>query len=148
MTAEQMWAAFQQTHPQAAEYEAWAFCGGGEAADELAALVMSGDKVGTASAYAPYEKEQEPLPQVGNYSVILDSKEQAVCIIQTTRVSVVPFDEVSAHHAYCEGEGDKSLAYWREVHTRFFTKELAEIGMAFDEKMLVVCEEFARVYPE
>jgi uncharacterized protein YhfF len=39
-------------------------------------------------------------------------------------------------------EGDKSLKYWRDVHKKYFTKELKEIGKEFNEDMLVVCEEF------
>ena len=145
MTAAQMWAQFQQLQPQAVEYDAFCF---GCDADALAALVLSGVKTATASAYPLYESEGEPLPTVGAYSVVLDSREQAVCIIQNIKVTVVPFDEVDAHQAYCEGEGDRSLAYWREVHARFFTEEMTDCGMVFDESMPVVCEEFEVVYPK
>ena len=41
-----------------------------------------------------------------------------------------------------EGEGDRSLEYWRTVHRRFFTEELQEPGLPFDEKLELVCEEF------
>lgn len=144
MTAEEMWDEYvRETGMAHADYEAWAF---GEAPDELAALVVSGRKTATASAYPLYEQELEALPREGEFSVILDSGEQAVCVIQTTRVYVVPFRDVSAEHARREGEGDLSLAYWRKVHERFFRRELAETGMVFNENMLVVCEEFACVY--
>ncbi|MFQ7527074.1 MAG: ASCH domain-containing protein [Mediterraneibacter gnavus] len=56
-------------------------------------------------AYPLYEVENEPLPAIGAYSVILDSKGNAVYIIQTKKVTIVPFYEVSAEHAYKEGEG-------------------------------------------
>ena len=39
-----------------------------------------------------------------------------------------------------------SLAYWREVHERFFRQEMEEAGLGFDEDMPVVCEEFSCVY--
>lgn len=144
MTAEEMWNQYtEETGIENTGYEAWAF---GEAPDELAALVVSGRKTATASAYPLYEWEQEPLPRAGEYSVILDSGEQAVCIIQTTKVYVAPFREISADHARREGEGDLSLAHWRRVHERFFREELAEAGLTFDEDMPVVCEEFACVY--
>lgn len=44
------------------------------------------------------------------------------------------------------GGGNLSLAYWREVHERFFRQEMEEAGLVFDEDMLVVCEEFSCVY--
>lgn len=120
---------------------------GGEA-DLLAHLVATGEKTATASAYPLYELENEPLPAIGAYSVILDSKDNAVCIIQTKKVTIVPFYEVSAEHAYKEGEGDKSLDFWREVHEKFFTECLNEARLKFTPAMKVVCEEFAVVYKQ
>lgn len=61
-----------------------------------------GVKTATASAYAWYEADGEPLPQAGDYSVILSSKEEAVCVIQNTKVYIAPFSEVSEEHAYRE----------------------------------------------
>ena len=87
------------------------------------------------------------MPKAGEYSVVLDSSDKAVCVIQTCRVYTVPFCRVSASHAWKEGEGDRSLEYWREVHERFFREELEKAGAAFHEEMDVVCEEFIRVYP-
>ena len=78
--------------------------------------------------------------------MILDSKGAAVCIVQTAKVSVVPFDAVTAEHAYKEGEGDKSLAFWREVHEKVFTEWMKEAGLQFTNDMKVVCEEFVVVY--
>ena len=146
MNAEQMWAAYAAGHPEAAgaDYDAWAFGGDPEG---LARLVLSGVKTATASAYPLYALEGEPLPEAGEYSVILDSREEAVCVIRTTRVYTVPFEEVSAEQAYREGEGDRSLAHWRRMHEDFFRAELAEAGLEFSPEMPVVCEEFEVAYP-
>ena len=144
MTAEELWSEYaQKAGIGHTDYEAWAF---GDEADELAALVVSGRKTATASAFPLYEVEQESLPQEGEYSVILDSRDQAVCVIRTERVYLAPFREVGPEQARREGEGDLSLAYWREVHERFFRQEMAAAGLGFDENMPVVCEEFSCVY--
>ena len=145
MTAQQMWAQFEMETGIRAEYDAWAF---GETPDLLAELVLQGRKTATASSYPLYELEQEPLPQAGQYSVVLNSAREAVCIVQTTRVFIVPFCEVSPRQAYREGEGDRSLAYWRAVHRAFFTKELAAAGLTFRDDTKVVCEEFRMIYPK
>lgn len=144
MTAEQMWQAFSYKTGICAEYEAWAF---GDDGDHLADLVLRGIKSATCSALALYELDGEPLPEVGQYSVILDSRDQAVCIIQTTRVYQTPFRQITAEHAFREGEGDRSLAYWQKVHEAFFTVELQEAGLSFDRDLMLVCEEFQRLYP-
>ena len=141
MTAEELW----KRSGLEDEYEAWAF---GEAADKLADLVKKGIKTATSSAYAAYEAEGEDIPRAGEYSVILDSEEKAVCIIRTVKVEVLPFKDVPAEFAFKEGEGDRSLSYWREVHQAFFTGELQEIGLPFTEDIKVVCEEFEVVYTE
>ena len=146
MTGKQMWEAFVAAHPEAAgtDYEAW--CYGSDAADELARLTAEGIKTATASAYPLYELEKEPLPPVGDYNVILRTDETALCVTRTTRVYVVPFRDVTTEQAWREGEGDRSLSYWREVHKAFFTEEMASAGLTFTEDMPVVCEEFEVVF--
>ena len=144
MTAREMWEAYSHSNNIEADYDAWTF---GDDPDELARLVSDGIKTATASAELWYDLEGEELPQAGQYSVILNSKDEAVCIIRTDRVFTVPFNEVDETQAYWEGEGDRTLSYWRRVHERFFTEELKTIGRTFDEKMLIVCEEFQKVYP-
>lgn len=144
MTAEQMWQAFSEKSGISAEYDAWTF---GDDADTLAELVLNGAKTATCSALPFYELEGEPLPHAGEYSVILNSREQAVCVIQTTRVYQTPFSKITEDHAWKEGEGDRSLAYWQKVHETFFSEELSEAGMVFSQDLMLVCEEFRRVYP-
>ena len=144
MTAAEMWEEYTKNHPIAADYDAWAF---GDDPDKLAQLVLEGTKTATASAYPFYDLEGEALPEVGQYSVVLDAREEAVCIIRTEKVFVVPFRDVDEHQALKEGEGDRSLSYWRTVHERFFREELAQAGLAFEPSTKVVCEEFIRVYP-
>lgn len=144
MNAQEMWDLYSHKEQPDTGYEAWAF---GGAPDELAELTLQGIKTATASAWPLYELEGEALPQAGEYSVILDSRDEAVCIIRTTRVYVVPYGEVSEAHAYQEGEGDRSLAYWRQVHEKFFTDCMQEAGLVFTPQMKVVCEEFQKVYP-
>ena len=146
MKPKDIWESFcKKNHLSNEVYEVWAF---GNEPDKLAELVLQGIKTATSSLYALYELEKELLPKEGSYSVIMDSREEAKCIIKTTRVYVIPFNQVSDTHAYREGEGDRSLAYWRKVHKKFFADCLREVGLSFSEAMDVVCEEFEIVYVE
>lgn len=142
MTAQELWDRFTRRTGIVAPYEAWAFCGGGEIGDELARLTLEGTKTATASAYIAYETEKEPIPEVGCYSVVLYDDGSAACIIRDTKVTTVPFNQVSPRHAYLEGEGDRSLAYWKKVHREFFTPDYEAAGLPFDECGLCVLEEF------
>ncbi len=143
MTAQEMWDAFQPDGGEA-KWEAWSY---GVQPDLLARLTLEGVKTATASALRFYEQEQAPLPGEGDYSVVLDARGQAVCIIRTQKVSVRPFRKVTAEHAWKEGEGDRTLAGWRKAHEDFFRAELEAAGEEFSLDMPVVCEEFGVVYP-
>ena len=129
------------------EYTAWAFGNTSEMADDLGDLVKQGVKIATASLAWAYETEDEPFPEAGDISIILDGRGDPMCIIETTDVEVIAFNEVGEKHAFEEGEGDLSLNYWREVHWRFFAEECQSIGREPVEDMPVVCERFRLIYP-
>jgi uncharacterized protein YhfF len=127
-------------------YEAWGFGNTPEMADKLGVLVLRGIKTATASLVWSFEAENEPVTKVGDYSVVLDGKGKPICIIQATEIRILPFNQVDEEQAYLEGEGDRSLQYWREVHWRFFSEECAKMNREPEEDMPVVCERFKLVF--
>jgi uncharacterized protein YhfF len=114
-------------------------------ADELAALVRQGIKTATCSAVKGYEKDQIPLPKKGDLSIVLDGNGDPVVVIETVSVVLLPFNEVSEQFAFEEGEGDRSLAYWRRAHENYFRRNHFE-NRAFDETMPLVCERFKVIH--
>ena len=149
MKAAEMWGHYLRVSGKEphTSYEAWHFCNNAADANELAALTLQGTKRATASLYELYELEQAPVPKIGDLSVIVEWEEEAVCIIETQRVEILPFKDISAEHARIEGEGDGSLAYWRRAHQLFFGEEAKSMGIRFSEESLVVFETFKVVYP-
>lgn len=145
------WEAFRATLPPEARadatYAAWGFGDSADMADELGALVAAGTKTATASLFWEYEFDGDPLPPVGAYNVILNGRGDPLCITQTMQITITPFNEVEATFAYDEGEGDRSLRYWREVHWAFFSRMCQRIGREPHETMPVVGERFRLVYP-
>jgi uncharacterized protein YhfF len=120
-------------------FDVFAFGDSPGMADELAALVASGRKRATASLLGA----DEPLPLVGEFSVVLDGEGLPVALIRNREVTVGPFRDVDEAFARDEGEGDLSLGYWREAHRDFFTRTKP----GFTEDSPVVCERFELVYP-
>ena len=114
-------------------------------ADELVALVRQGIKTATCSALIGCEKDKIPLPQKGDLSIVLDGNGDPILVIETVGVVILPFNEVSEQFAFEEGEGDRSLAYWRKAHENYFRRNHFE-NRAFDETMQVVCERFKAVH--
>ncbi|RRD39668.1 ASCH domain-containing protein [Leptotrichia sp. OH3620_COT-345] len=107
--------------------------------DALADLVLKGEKKATTSLYVLYDLENERVPKKGDINIILNSKGEEVCITINTKVYRTPFKDVTKEFAFKEGEGDKSLEYWRKVHIDFF---MEETDGKFTEDMEVLCEEF------
>ena len=144
------WDAFRAVQPERIltpePAEAFAFGDSPEMADRLGSLVYQGVKTATTSAFWAYGPN-EPLPQAGELSIVLDGSHQPLCIIETIEVRTLPFAEVDAAFASDEGEGDRTLDYWRGAHERFFSRALPAVGKTFDETMPVVCERFRKVYP-
>ena len=93
----------------------FAFGDGPELADELLDLVMKGVKTATCST------EDEPNTSTpGERWIVLDGRGQARCVIETTEVTYRRYNEVDAAFACDEGEGDRSLAYWRSGASQLF----------------------------
>ena len=126
--------------------EAFAFGDSEALATLLADLVLAGAKRATASLVWTFEHDGKPQPAPGDLSIVTAWDRRPLCIIETTAVSVVPFDAVSAAFAQEEGEGDGTLASWRRDHTAFFARECARIGRTPSPRMPVLCEHFRVVY--
>jgi uncharacterized protein YhfF len=133
------------THPHRAKaYTAWE--GGDNSAlmDGLGQLVAQVTKTATTSLLWEYAHDGESIPEVGELSIILSGAGLPLRVIETTEVRVMPFDQVDEQFAY--DEGDRTLAYWRDAHRRFFGRVCARIGRTVADDMLVVCERFRLVY--
>ncbi|NYD68304.1 ASCH domain-containing protein [Agromyces atrinae] len=147
-TIDEFWAECRKALPDlpADAPEAWAFGATPAHADGLLALVLAGTKTGTSSSLWDFEHTGEAMPEVGWLNIILDGAGVPRALLETTHVEVVPFDEVSAAHAFAEGEGDQSLAHWRAVHERYW-REHSDSPKGFAPDMPVVCERLRLLYP-
>lgn len=140
------WAAYRAaTGVPDQAYDVVSFGDSPELADELLALVRTGRKRGTASLLRDYAPGAVPKP--GDHVLVLDGAGVPACIWRTVRIDILPFIEVGEDFAAAEGEGDGSLAYWREGHRRYFGRQAEREGFAFDERIEVVCERFEIVWP-
>lgn len=114
------------------ELQTFSFGDSPKLADELAALVVTGTKTATCCPATG-----DPPTAVGQRWVVMSGSGKPLVVIETTELTRRRFDEVDAGFAYDEGEGDRSLAYWRHAHQRYFSRQ----GY-FAEDMLLYCERF------
>jgi uncharacterized protein YhfF len=113
--------------------QSFAFGDGPALADELLDLVIRGVKTATCST-----EDQGSIP--GARWIVLDGRDEPRCVIETTEVTYRRFGEVDAAFAFDEGEGDRSLTYWRDAHRGYFGR----LGK-FSEDMMLMCERFRLV---
>ncbi|WET82553.1 ASCH domain-containing protein [Amycolatopsis sp. QT-25] len=115
--------------------------------DQLVAAIVNGSKTSTTGLVVDYEHEGEPLPEVGSRSVVIDSDDRPVAVIEVTGVRVVPLAQVDLAHVVDEGEGYTSVAEWRASHERFWHSEetraaLEDPEFAVDDATLAVLQRF------
>jgi len=131
---------------QARFYEAFHFDDNEPAANKLARLVLVGTKRATAGLAWSFEAENRPPPKPSDLSVVTNWQGEPLCVIETKAVATVPFEEVSEEFAAIEGEGDRSLRYWREVHWAYFGRVCKRIRRVPSPRMPIVCERFEVIY--
>jgi uncharacterized protein YhfF len=114
--------------------------------DELVGLILEGKKTASCGSLFHYEYDGDPLPVVGGRKILVDGSGAPVCVVETTEVFLEKFKNIKEDFAYEEGEGDRSLANWREGHWRYFSRVLSAIGGEVSEDMMLVCERFKMIY--
>ncbi|MFG1950559.1 ASCH domain-containing protein [Micromonospora sp. NPDC048830] len=118
--------------------------------DQLVAAVLSGAKTSTTGLLADYERDGEPLSAVGDRSVVVDSADRPVAVIEVTDVRVVRLSDVDLDHARDEGEGYDSVAAWRAGHEEYwhgpdYRGYLGDPEFTVDDDMLAVAVRFRLV---
>jgi len=98
----------------------WAFAFPGRLRDELTALALAGTKTTTAGLLVEMELDGEAVPAPGDRSVLVDSDERPVAIVETVACPVVRLADVTDRHAIDEGEGYADAREFRVAHERFW----------------------------
>ena len=148
MTVDKFWQEFLEAtnrDKNLTYYDCFHFCHDEKFANELLELVLAGKKTATAASFLSYEAEGISPPQVGSLSIVTNFAGEPYCVIETTAVTKIPFNEMTYDICKREGEDD-TLESWQEGHRRFFKMD-AEMGdYEFTEDMPVLFEDFKVVY--
>lgn len=104
---------------------------------QLVDSVLRGDKTATAGLRADHEPHSdEPLPQIGDRSVLLGFDDEPVAVVEATEVRVLRVADVDLAFALDEGEGFETVADWRRAHEEFWADH------EIDDETLIVAERF------
>ena len=117
--------------------------------DKLTALAFGGGKVVTSDLLANYEIEGEAVEQPGDISILLDSGERPVAMIEDVRSIVIRLADMTDEDAIDEGEGYADAAAFRashEDHWNLFIEEvregLGDPGFTITDDTQIVVERF------
>ena len=116
----------------------------GFAGTERLAALLAGKKTAAFFSYATFAVDNEELPVSDEYYIVLDANKEAACVIKTTAVQILPYNQVAWEMAAREGE-DFSLEEWRERTRENLEDEGAVVGFEFSPDIKMVYVEFALV---
>lgn len=119
---------------------------------DLVAAILRGEKTSTSGLLSDLERENEPLPGVGERFALIDELDREVGVIETTEVRVTTIGQVDLPFAIDEGEGFTSVQEWREAHERFWLSYadetrawLGDPDWRPTDETPIVCERFRLV---
>lgn len=145
----EIWQQFIKENTQYAKQktpESYYFCDNEVDANDCALLVVQGIKQATAGSQWWYEYSNEPLSKIGDLFIITNWEGVAKAVIQIINIQKTPYNQISAEFARIEGEGDKSLTYWKKVHWTYFTREMQPHNLKPTEDMIIICEYFKTIW--
>ena len=120
--------------------------GDAEFIGELARMARDGRKRGTAHMRLHFEHEGIRMREPGDCWIVTTTAGKPLCVVRITNVAITPFKDVGPEFAASEGEGDLSVAYWRDAHLGYFKRQCRQWGHEWQDDQPTVCENFELVY--
>ena len=129
--------------------------------DALVAAILDGSKTSTTSLAPQYDVDGqhdgdgqnggdgggEPLPRPGDRSILVDSRERPLAVLEVTDIRLGPLGAVDLQHVRDEGEGHETFEQWREAHEEFWHSSelravLGDPSFTVDDDTVVLMERF------
>lgn len=82
--------------------------------DKLVELVLEGKKTATTSL------DITNISKAGERSVLTFENEKKACIVETKKVIITKFKNITSKMAFLEGEGNRTLDYYKKSHIDYF----------------------------
>jgi uncharacterized protein YhfF len=128
--------------------EAFFFGTAPDRAHEITPLVLDGTKTATGALLWALEADGRRPARRGDLSIVTNGGDDPQCVIETTDVRVIPYDEIGDEYAVWGGEGDRTLVFWRQLYWRYIESECRRIGREPTAKAPLVMERFRVAYAE
>ena len=103
-------------------------------------LIRSGKKRGTAHLAIDFTLNKVPRRRPGDLWIVLDQLLMPISLVKVSTVKTLPFNAVDSSWAEVEGEGNESLAFWREAHRQYYVEQCKLWNREWKEDSPVVLE--------
>lgn len=117
-------------------------------AERLLAKVAAGAMRATVGPMHYFgEGRDQPLPVVGEYTVLLDPRHRPRLIWRTTGVSIAPLSSVSETYLWLDGEGGGNRETWLEIMRGSFSAQARRRRFEMHDDIETMFETFEVVWP-
>lgn len=99
----------------------------------------------TVSGYLFYEFDKETLPEEYGYSIVVNQNHVPVSVVQTENISMVPMNEAKELPFSESGQNRED---WERAHEKLQHHLKEKYGGDMPSDIMIICEEFKKVYPE
>ena len=110
--------------------------------DHITELAIKGVKRATAHLTFDFELNNVTRRCKGDYWMILWEDLSPAVVVELVKVEECAFKDVPAEFASREGEGDGSLAFWKDTHEEYFKLQLTDWSKEWSDDLTVVLESF------
>lgn len=146
-SARNLWGDYLDTHLQyafAAEPRVRHVGDNQKDADEALKMVLKDKKKALSHSLLNLQLNKEPLPRIGDFTVLTDWEGNARCILRTVAVRLKPY--FSIRESFAKLDGARSLDDWKTHNWALYERQLSPFGRVPRESMIVVCEVFDKVF--
>ena len=119
----------------------WGFASPGRLRDELTSLAFGGGKVVTSGLLADYEADGDPVDQPGDISILLDSDDKPVALIEDVRSTVIRLADMTDEDAIDEGEGYADAAAFRRSHEDYWDRSIDEVRAGIGDPTFTITDD-------
>ena len=117
-----------------------------ETANNILAVIASGEKTGTFSPVWMHEKKPETRPFIAELVALCDFSGAPKILVTTVRLDLVKWRDIGPQETAIDGPAVRALEIWKPMHWKLWTGQLAEFGIQSTEDMPVCVERFRVLY--
>lgn len=111
-----------------------------EMTDDLASLVLKGDKTATSSLVQMADHLNRMRSKVGDCYLLMGSNQECLAFLEVKKTETRCFGDIDLQFA--KDEGDETLENWLEIHQSYYRHQMSLLGDTLQSDTKLHCEWF------